>query len=225
MAKDYSAGMKETLHRTSADDPVLLLVEIDHADLVTPIRVVNDVDIYPYGSAYAWQAATVVALNAPGYPAVDSSGMAGYNGFYYVATTGGTTGATEPAWTTTIGATVNDGTVVWTCTGYAFMACGYRYTLPDDMEQGNARARIAIDNVGRELVQWLELSSGGEGASMRFMQVRPSVPDLIEWETTMELSNVQQNAMEVSGQLGYENLLKRPAISAVYDYATAPGIF
>ena len=37
------------------------------------------------------------------------------NGFAYEVTTAGTTGATEPTWPTTIGATVTDGTVVFTC--------------------------------------------------------------------------------------------------------------
>lgn len=39
------------------------------------------------------------------------------NGYSYVCTTAGTTGATEPTWSTTIGNTVTDGTVVWTCFG------------------------------------------------------------------------------------------------------------
>jgi hypothetical protein len=37
--------------------------------------------------------------------------------YYYKCTTTGTTSGTEPSWPTVVGATVTDGTVVWTCTG------------------------------------------------------------------------------------------------------------
>jgi hypothetical protein len=39
------------------------------------------------------------------------------NGYYYKCTTAGTSGTSQPAFPTTIGATVNDGSVVWTCAG------------------------------------------------------------------------------------------------------------
>lgn len=55
-----------------------------------------------------WTAATGFALNAFVIPPTA-------NGFYYQATTTGTTGATAPTFPTTPGATVSDGTVVWTC--------------------------------------------------------------------------------------------------------------
>lgn len=59
-----------------------------------------------------WSPSTTVAQGAVGAPSVTNQ-----NGYYYTASTGGETGPTEPTWPTTIGQTVNDGSVVWTCTG------------------------------------------------------------------------------------------------------------
>jgi hypothetical protein len=65
-----------------------------------------------YTNIPQWQAAevfpTIHALIQPtSYPAVD-------NGFVYYPSTPGTTGGSEPTWPTSAGATVADGTVVWT---------------------------------------------------------------------------------------------------------------
>lgn len=57
----------------------------------------------PVGVAL-WQPSTAYALNALILDA---------NGNPQQATTAGTSGATQPAWTTTVGASTNDGTVVW----------------------------------------------------------------------------------------------------------------
>jgi hypothetical protein len=54
----------------------------------------------------AWAASTAYAL---------TDQRMNENGFYYECTTAGTSGTTEPVWPTTIGATVTDGTAVWTC--------------------------------------------------------------------------------------------------------------
>lgn len=58
----------------------------------------------------AWTLSTAYALNTYRVPTAS-------NGFVYKATTAGTSAGTEPTWPTTIGATVTDGTVVWTNVG------------------------------------------------------------------------------------------------------------
>ncbi len=58
--------------------------------------------------ATTWLASTAYALDDLVLPTVA-------NGYYYKCTTAGTSGTTEPTWPTTEGATVTDGTVVWTC--------------------------------------------------------------------------------------------------------------
>ncbi|MEM1208429.1 MAG: hypothetical protein AAGI54_04100 [Planctomycetota bacterium] len=54
-----------------------------------------------------WAASTAYALGDIREPTVD-------NGLRYVASTAGTSDASEPAWPTTVGVTVTDGGVVWT---------------------------------------------------------------------------------------------------------------
>lgn len=56
----------------------------------------------------AWTASTALALGVYKSPTT-------LNGNLYRVTTAGTTGGTQPTWPTTIGGTVVDGTVTWTC--------------------------------------------------------------------------------------------------------------
>lgn len=56
----------------------------------------------------AWAPSVAHALGAYRRPAAS-------NGFRYEATIAGTTGLTEPTWPTTLGSTVTDGGVTWTC--------------------------------------------------------------------------------------------------------------
>lgn len=158
MARAYSAAYKSTLAAVSAPEAPLILIEIDHADLVAPLRAVND-------------------------------------------------------------------TQNLTSNGDTFVAIPFRYELPDDTDGQLPRARLAIDNVGRELMYWIETSSGGHGSTCRFMQVMRSRPDTVEWEITLNLYNVRATMREVTGDLGFENLFNRPACALSYRPDVAPGIF
>lgn len=91
-------------------EPTLTSAELD--DLVVMARRADAGGLAPVDYA-VWIAGTVYALGAERIPTAR-------NGHYYAVTTAGTSGATEPTWPTTSGATVTDGTVVWTEQGAAW---------------------------------------------------------------------------------------------------------
>lgn len=77
------------------------------------------------------------------------------NGHMYRCTTAGTTGSGEPAWPTTSGGTVTDGTVVWTEMSPDFEANNSKVTGIE--VSGGAYARVAVTSA---LTAW----AGTQGA-------------------------------------------------------------
>lgn len=78
----------------------------------------------------AWTASTAYVFNATARPGVDR------NGFTYVCTTAGTSGASEPVWPATANGTVADGTVVWTAHACKCVA-NIAMTPSDFVKNGN----------------------------------------------------------------------------------------
>jgi hypothetical protein len=119
---------------------------------------------------------------------------------------------------------VND-TLDLTHQGNTFVSFGFDAELPDDTQGKLPRARLRMDNAGEDLTEWLDASRGGVNSQVRFIQVLRSNPDTIEWEVTMDLTNVGVDWIEVSGELGFEDLLNLPAMAQTYRPQTAPGLF
>lgn len=142
----------------NSEDVELVLLQIDHADLDAPIRVVNDTQ-------------DVVS-----------------NGQTYIA---------APFW----------------------------FEWPDDGPQRTPRARLAFDNTGRDLMSWIEQPGAAEGATVTVRAIRRSLPNNVEMEVTVGVASIDASMSVIQAELGYANVLDRPAVLARYDPATAPGIF
>lgn len=109
--------------------------------------------------------------------------------------------------------------------GFLYVAFPFAISLPDDFGGQLPKATLTIDNVGRELTSWLEASGGGRGATCTIRLVMRSAPDLVEYEIVMSLTNLAIDWKKVTGQLGYEDLLNRPAVQMQIRQDTAPGLF
>lgn len=156
--RNFSAAARENLLATSADEPFLVLLEITHADLAVPVRVVND-------------------------------------------------------------------TQNMTSNGIEYIGCPFNVTLPDDVAGQMPQAQLEVDNIGRDLTQWLEYSRGGQGARCRIMQVMRSDPNAIEFDMTLDLTNMKITNETVSGSLGFENMLNRTGTIPTFTPQNAPGLW
>jgi len=79
-------------------------------------------------AATAWQATTLYSIDDLSVPSVA-------NGYFFIVTTAGTSAASEPTWPTTVGATVTDGTVVWTNAGSIALTADVDYELDTTLGQ------------------------------------------------------------------------------------------
>lgn len=109
--------------------------------------------------------------------------------------------------------------------GNTFVGAPFRCSLPNDTENQLPKAKLSVDNVGRDLMYWIETSGGGQGSTVHFMQVMRSRPNQVEWDITMDLFNIEVTMAEVNAELGFQNVFVRPAIHINYRPDNSPGIF
>lgn len=154
----YTNQGLRVLNATSADEPLLEMIEITHPDLAIPARFVND-------------------------------------------------------------------TIDLVSNGNTFFATSFRLARPDDVDQQTPTAKLSVDNIGRELTQWLEVSNGGKGARCRILAVLRSDPNTYQFDMTLDLSGISITNMEVASTLGFQHTLMQPAVAVRYDPFSAPGSF
>lgn len=158
MARQLSTAGTRNVLATSADEPLLQLIEITHPELAVPARLVND-------------------------------------------------------------------TIDLVVEGNTFVACRFDLSLPDDLDEQTPTAKLEVDNIGRELTYWLEVSRGGKGAKCRLIMALRSTPSNLEFDMTMDLTGLSITNTRVSGDLGFKNTLMQAGVTVRYDPSTAPGIF
>ncbi|VVD74341.1 MULTISPECIES: DUF1833 family protein [Pandoraea] len=112
-----------------------------------------------------------------------------------------------------------------TSNGNVYTAMAFGCSIPDDQEGQLPQAQLEIDNVGRELTQWLEVSQGGLGATATFSEILRSVPDHVEWGITMDMSRISMTQQKVSATLGFPDTLNQQGVAMQFRPDTAPGLF
>ena len=109
--------------------------------------------------------------------------------------------------------------------GNEYIALRFDARLADDIAGQAPQAELAIDNIGRELTQWIEAAGGGLGATVRVMLVLAVPNPSVDWELTLDVAGVNVDQERVTARLGFDPLLGAAAVRLRHDPETSPGLF
>ena len=120
-------------------------------------------------------------------------------------------------------------TVAHVIEGERYIPLAFRAHMPQSKEHEVRTAGLRIDNVGRELMAWVEASDGGRDASMRVMRVIPPAygggESIVGWEVTMTAAVAEITNEYVAVSLTSEPVFGRPSVIPRHDPSTSPGLF
>lgn len=121
---------------------------------------VDPITVTPVSSVAAWAASTAYSLGAVRTPTAP-------NGYVYTVTTAGTSAASQPTWPTTIGATVTDGGVTWTCSAEQDLTTEYKLASSEaGLTAAVAGAGLSLgtqvlSGVANAATFWVRVTNGG----------------------------------------------------------------
>ncbi len=112
---------------------------------------------------------------------------------------------------------------------HTYMPVAFRASPPAIKKGEVPQASIEIDNVGRQLTHWFQVTQGGRGAKMRVMKVLRDPVTAVSspvWQLPSLAVGVSQITMEaVKLSLVFRSGKARPGIKKRHDAKNSPGIF
>lgn len=108
--------------------------------------------------------------------------------------------------------------------GESFVPFPFELTLPDDDGNGAPQARLAIDNIDRQIVR--SLRELGSAPFVLIEIVRAAEPDTVEARfADFRLTDVTYDSRVVEGILGIEDFTAEPYPANVFSPGLFPGLF
>lgn len=108
--------------------------------------------------------------------------------------------------------------------GHSFVAYPFEIALPDEDPDTVARVTLRIDNVDREIVRSLRSITSPLSVSLEV--VMAASPDTVEaGPFNMTLAAAEYDALTVTGELAFEDVLNEPFPGHSYVPGEYPGIF
>ena len=115
-----------------------------------------------------------------------------------------------------------------TIEGNTYTALAFRARLPQQREGEVLAASVEVDNIGREMTQWVEASGGGRGATMRVMEVGFDIGGNAEivWEVSgLDVGQAQLTNESFSISLTDISAAQSNAVKLRHDASESPGLF
>ena len=115
-----------------------------------------------------------------------------------------------------------------TIEGNIYTALAFRARLPQQREGEVLAASVEVDNIGREMTQWVEASGGGRGATMRVMEVGFDIGGDAEivWEVSgLDVGQAQLTNESFSISLTDISAAQSNAVKLRHDASESPGLF
>ena len=108
--------------------------------------------------------------------------------------------------------------------GETYIAYPFEIALPDEDAESVARVTLRIDNVDREIVK--SLRSISSPLSVGLEVVMAASPDTVEaGPFNMTLVSAEYDALTVTGELAFEDVLNEPFPGHAYVPSDYPGLF
>lgn len=109
--------------------------------------------------------------------------------------------------------------------GETYLAMGFDFKRQDDVQGEVPKVTLTIQNVGRSLVKWVDLSGGGKDAEITALLIRRSTPDTVEERISLQIERITLTSQSVNFSLVVQNNIIRRGIKYIFDVDRAPGLF
>lgn len=155
---NFSDNFKINVNKLNADEALIVLLEIEHALLPEPVRLVNDVE-------------DIVS------------------------------------------------------NGHNYMAMGFDVKWNNDAQGELPKVQLVMQNVGRSMMRWIDMSNGASYTTIRAKVIRRSDPDTVEESLKLQVERITANLLTITFNLVIQNQLIRRGIKRVFTKEKAPGLF
>lgn len=109
--------------------------------------------------------------------------------------------------------------------GLTYVSLPFAVTLPNDKVKEAPRARLEVDNVGRDITAQLELIGSNAVLMGTLILIARDTPETARWTFTAPVSGLQANVTTISGDMGWDQLMRRSVVRKRFDQFTVPGLF